>query len=136
MNKTNNLKNNLLEKLNLYSSYFLSILYIEIIYLMILLSMIIGKTFAISIGFSLGILLSIEIVLLFQNNSFAKKTATLLLDFHLAISISFLILCFFKKEIPFIPDIILIFVRLISAIIEPPLIYILSSKKKSPVIKA
>ena len=82
-------KNYIIEKSHSLLPYIATFYYVEIIYLMIFLNFIYGKTLAISIGISLTALLTFHIFALFNKKNFNRKVQLYLMDFHFAFAVAY-----------------------------------------------
>ena len=98
--------------------YLATFYYVEIIYLMIFLNFIYGKSLSITIGILLTVLLTIHIFSLFNKKSTSRKIQLYLMDFHFAFSVAYFFnRIFTESDFTSIDSIITLF-RLLTALIE------------------
>lgn len=108
--------------------YVATLYYFEIIYLMFMLNFLIGKLLAVASGICLAVLLSFQIVALFNRRNLSRKIQLFLMDIHFAYSAAFV---FSKAAADYSlsgGDIAITVYRGITALIELPLIIILTDK--------
>ena len=111
--------------------YLATFYYVEILYLMIFLNFIYGKTFSITIGMLLTVLLTIHIFSLFNKRPISRKIQLYLMDFHFAFSVAYFFnRIFTHSDFTSIDSIITLF-RLATAIIEIIAIFAITDKRIS-----
>jgi len=111
--------------------YLATFYYVEILYLMIFLNFIYGKTFSVTIGMLLTVLLSIHIFSLFNKKSINRKIQLYLMDFHFAFSVAYFFnRIFTDSDFTSIDSIITLF-RLLTALIEIITIFAITDNKIS-----
>ena len=111
--------------------YLATFYYVEILYLMIFLNFIYGKTFSISIGILLTILLTIHIFSLFNKKNISRKIQLYLMDFHFAFSVAYFFnRIFTHSDFTGIDSIVTLF-RLATALIEIIIIITITDNRTS-----
>ncbi|MCL1834086.1 MAG: hypothetical protein FWG49_06240 [Leptospirales bacterium] len=111
--------------------YLATFYYVEIIYLMLFLNFIYGKTLAVSISIFLTALLSLHIFSLFNKKSFSRKVQLYLMDFHFAFSVAYFFNRIFTESDFTSVDSGLTIFRLATALIEIITIFAISDNKIS-----
>lgn len=108
--------------------YIATLYYIEIIYMMFILNFLFGKAIAVGSGITLAALLSFQVVALFNRRNLSRKIQLFLMDIHFAYSVAFI---FSRLVTDFTlsgGDIAVSVFRLAVAIIELPVIIILTDE--------
>ena len=122
-------KNYTIEKSHSLLPYIATFYYVEIIYLMIFLNFIYGKTLAVSIGIFLTALLTFHIFSLFNKKSFSRKVQLYLMDFHFAFSVAYFFNRLFTDSDLTGIDLFITISRLIVALIEIITIFAISDSR-------
>ena len=107
--------------------YIATFYYVEIIYLMIFLNFIYGKTFAASLGIFLTLLLTFHIFSLFNKKSFNRKVQLYLMDFHFAFAVAYFFNRLFTDSDLTSIDSMIALLRLTVALIEIITIFAITS---------
>ncbi|MCL2154473.1 MAG: hypothetical protein FWH53_02285 [Leptospirales bacterium] len=108
----------IIKKSQSFLPYLATFYYVEIIYLMIFLNFIYGKTFAITICLFLTVLLTFHILSLFKKKSINRKIQLYLMDFHFAFSVAYFFNRIFTESDFTSMDSIITLFRLVTALIE------------------
>ena len=111
--------------------YLATFYYVEILYLMIFLNFIYGKTFSITLGILLTALLTIHIFSLFNKKSISMKIQLYLMDFHFAFSVAYFFNRIFTHSDFTSMDSIITLFRLVTALIEIITIFAITDSKIS-----
>jgi hypothetical protein len=108
----------IIKKSQSFLPYLATFYYVEILYLMIFLNFIYGKTFAITICLFLTVLLTFHILSLFKKKSISRKVQLYLMDLHFAFSVAYFFnRIFTESDFTGIDSIVTVF-RLVTALIE------------------
>ena len=108
--------------------YVATLYYIEIIYMMFVLNFMFGKAVAVISGILLAVLLSVQVVALFNRIDSGRKVQLFLMDLHFAYSVAFIISRIITDFNLSGGDIAVTVYRCITAFIELPLIIILTDE--------
>ncbi|MCU0821291.1 MAG: hypothetical protein MUC95_02315 [Spirochaetes bacterium] len=109
-------------------SYFNILYFFEIINIILLLLVTYGKTFSITVGFVLTVLLSIHIIRFYFNKGSSRKIQLYMMDLHIAYSLPFLIFIMITGINSSLPDYLFISIRLIITSAEAVFIYVLTDE--------
>ena len=121
-------KNYIIKTSHSFLPYIATFYYVEIIYLMIFLNFIYGKTFAVSICIFLTILLTFHIFSLFNKKRINRKIQLYLMDFHFAFSVAYFFnRIFTESDLTSIDSIVMLF-RLVTALMEIIIIFALTDR--------
>jgi len=121
-------KNYIIKNSHSFLPYIATFYYVEIIYLMIFLNFIYGKTFAVSICIFLTILLTFHIFSLFNKKRINRKIQLYLMDFHFAFSVAYFFnRIFTESDLTSIDSIVMLF-RLVTALMEIIIIFALTDR--------
>ena len=111
--------------------YLATFYYAEIIYLMIFLNFIYGKTLAVSVSIFLTALLTFHIFSLFKRKNISRKIQLYLMDFHFAFSVAYFFnRIFTDNDFTSVDSTVTLF-RLAAALIEIITIFTISDNKIS-----
>ncbi len=107
--------------------YIATLFYIEIILLFIFLNFLYGKPAALAAGIVLTVLVTLHVIMLFNDNPANRKIQLFLMDAHVAWSVAFVII----RMVPGIPlsgfDITVVFFRTFAASFELPAILLVAN---------
>ncbi len=112
-------------------SYISLLYFVEIIALMLIMVIIFGKTASLAAGFSLSLLLAIQIISLNRRNEFTIKIQIAIMDLHFAFSAVFIINLLTGKIDLYPQDIPITAVRIFLGTVELPLLYLLTGERKN-----
>lgn len=107
--------------------YIATLFYVEIILLFIFLNFLYGKTAAVAAGLPLTVLLTLHVVILFNDNPLSRKIQLLLMDFHFAWSVAFVVIRIFPGIPLSVIDIAAVLFRTAAASVELPVILLVAS---------
>ena len=128
MNKDMLKKIDIKERVNSFVPYLATFYYIEIIYLMVFLNYLYGKIFAVTAGLFLSFFLTFHVFRLFNKKDINRQIQLYFMDIHFAYSLAY----FFNRIFSGIGitklDVIVISLRLITAIIEIAAVLILTDR--------
>ncbi len=111
-------------------SYISLLYFLEIISLMLIIVIIFGKTASLAAGFSLSLLLAIQIISLNRGNEFNIKIQIAIMDLHFAFSAVFITNLLTGKIALYPQDIPITAVRIFLITVELPLLYLLTGERK------
>ncbi len=111
-------------------SYISLLYFVEIIALMLITVIVFGKTASLAAGFSLSLLLGIQIISLHRGNEFNMKIQIAIMDLHLAFSAVFIFNLLTGKIALYQQDIPITAVRIFLAAVELPLLTLLTGERK------
>jgi hypothetical protein len=116
------------DRINVYIAYFNVLYFFEIIYFMVILSILYGNRVSITVGILLGILLTVQIIMIFFKRRNARRAQLFIMELHIAYSFP-LFIGFIIGARVYSLDLALILFRLVVCIIEILLVYILTSRR-------
>ena len=119
---------NIADRINVYIAYFNVLYFFEIIYFMVILSILYGNRISIAVGIILGILLTVQIVMIFFKKRSARRAQLFIMELHIAYSFPLFVGIIIGIRV-YSLDLALIFFRLIVCIIEILLVYVLTSRR-------
>jgi len=123
--------NYIIKRTTSFLPYLATFYYVEILFLMIFLNFIYGKTLSITIGILLTVLLTIHIFSLFNKKAISRKVQLYLMDFHFAFSVAYFFNRIFTQSDLTSIDSIITFFRLLTALIEIITIFAITDNKIS-----
>ncbi|HPS57095.1 MAG TPA: hypothetical protein PK514_03230 [Spirochaetota bacterium] len=107
--------------------YISTLFYAEIILLFIFLNFLYGKPVALTAGLVLTVLLTLHVIILFNDNPSSRKIQLLLMDIHFAWSVAFVVI----RMVPGIPlsgfDVAVVLFRTLAASVELPIILLVTT---------
>jgi hypothetical protein len=112
------------------ASYISLLYYIEIIYMMLVIVSIFGKTVSLATGVTASLLLAYQIISLNMRKDFSIKVQLVIMELHFALSAVFIINLFMRDFTIYRHDILITAARLFLATVELPLIYLFTGEKK------
>lgn len=114
------------EKISTFIPYLATLYYLEIIFLMVFLNFLYGKTVSVSVAILLSSLLTLHVIRLFLRSDLNRKIQLYLMDLHIAYSIAYIFnKCFSGGDITYI-DGTVIFFRVILSSFEIAAVLILT----------
>jgi hypothetical protein len=111
------------------ASYISLLYYIEIIYMMLVMVIIFGKTASLAAGFTASLLLAFQIISLNMRKDFSMKVQLVIMELHFAMSVVFIINLSLRDFSIYPQDLLITAVRLFLAAVELPLIYLFTGEK-------
>ena len=114
------------QKLPVLLSYISLMYFIEIIYMMLVIVILYGKTASIITGLTLSVLLSYQIISVNLGKKSGRKVQIVIMEIHFAISIAFITNLIRLDLSIYRPDLIITTVRLMLTALELPLIFLLT----------
>ena len=115
------------KKAPVFLSYFSTFFFVEILYFMIMILVIYGRTASVIFGFLTALMLSLHVIGLFFNKNKNRKIQVLLMDLHIAFTAGFLINRIFGDFSISGPDQFMIIFRGLTAMLEIPFIIIFTN---------
>lgn len=112
------------KKIPVFLSYFSTIFFVEILYFMVMILIIYGRTAAVIFGFITAFILTLHVIGLFFQKNMNRKIQLLLMDLHIAFTAGFLINRLFGDFSISGPDEFMIVFRGLTALVEIPLVFI------------
>ena len=120
--------NRIIRNINKITAFGATTFYIEIMYVMFAFMFIYGKWTAVIIGLILSVLLTFHIIYLYMNKNFSRMTHLFLIDIHAALSFAYIINTIAYPFEGKALEITIFASRLISCVLEIPLIWFLTRK--------
>jgi hypothetical protein len=111
------------------ASYISLLYYIEIIYMMLVMVIIFGKTASLAAGFTASLLLAFQIISLNMRKDFSMKVQLVIMELHFAMSVVFIINLSLRDFSIYPQDLLITAVRFFLAAVELPLIYLFTGEK-------
>jgi len=108
--------------------YISTLLYVEIMLLFIFLNFLYGKPVALAAGIILTGLLTLHVIMLFNDNPLNRKIQLLLMDFHFAWSVAFVVIRMFPGIPLSLFDIAAALFRASAASLELPVILLVAAE--------
>ena len=115
------------EKAPVFLSYFSTVFFLEILYFMIMILLVYGRTVAVIFGLLTAFILTLHVTGLFFQKNRNRKIQLLLMDLHIAFTVGFLINRFFGDFSLSVPDQFMIVFRGLTLLVEIPLIVIFTN---------
>lgn len=115
------------KKAPVFLSYFSTLFFVEILYFMIMILIVYGRTVAVIFGFLTALILTLHVTGLFFQKNRNRKIQLLLMDLHIAFTVGFLINRFFGDFSLSVPDQFMIVFRGLTALVEIPLIIVFTN---------
>lgn len=107
--------------------YIATLFYVEIILLFIFLNFLYGKTAAVAAGLLLTVLLTLHVIMLFNDYPMNRKVQLLLMDVHFAWSVAFVVIRIFPGIPLSVIDIAAVLFRTAAASVELPVILLVTA---------
>lgn len=115
------------EKAPLFIPYFSTLYFVEVLYFMVMLLLIYGRTAALVCGFILALLLTFHVIGLFFMKNRHRKIQLILMDLHIAFTAGFLINRLMGDLSLSSMDELMVMFRGLTALLEIPLVFIFTS---------
>ncbi len=115
------------EKAPLFIPYFSTLYFVEVLYFMVMLLLIYGRTAALVCGFILALLLTFHVIGLFFMKNRHRKIQLILMDLHIAFTAGFLINRLMGDLSLSSMDELMVLFRGLTALLEIPLVFIFTS---------
>jgi hypothetical protein len=119
---------NIVDKINIYIAYFNVLYFFEIIYFIVILSVLYGNKISIAVGILLGILLTVQIIMIFFKRRNARRAQLFIMELHIAYSFPLFIGMIIGGRL-YLLDLALTLFRLFLCVVEGLLIFALTSRK-------
>lgn len=121
-------RRNIVDKINIHIAYFNVLYFFEIIYFMVILSVLYGNRISIAVGIILGIFLTVQIIMIFFKRRNARRAQLFIMELHIAYSFPLFIgMVIGERLYPL--DLAITLFRLFLCVVEGLLIYALTSRQ-------